>query len=72
MNIFKEDCPYPIYTDIDTDRLYSLASGSPIGVDIAGHLLKVLERGYSLMNEFANGWLEKKMPRNRSSIKSNE
>ena len=52
MKILTEDFLNPFDTDIDPDRLYNLASGSPIGDDIAEHLLTVEERGHSMMNEF--------------------
>lgn len=52
MKILQEDFLNPFDTEIDPDRLYNLASGSPIGEDIAEHLLTVEERGQSMMNEF--------------------
>ena len=63
MKILKEDFLNPFDANIDPDRLYNLASGSPIGDDIAEHLLTVQERGHSMMNEFCERLVGDKNPK---------
>ena len=45
MNVLRNDFIDPFSTDLDSDKLYNLASGSYLPDDVAESLLSVQERG---------------------------
>ena len=52
VEIMKEDFLNLFDPALDSDKLYNLASGSPVGDDIAENLLTVEKRGCSMRDEF--------------------